>query len=157
MNTIEQQNKRSFIPYLFFIFFFIIFIFEGIFLYLAFKSWNGLATEHAYEKGLQYNKVIDVQKKQDQLALKGEIILENNLVKFTLTDINGNKIQNAEIEAIIRRPATEKYDFAVSLEELRKGVYRKYVEFPMKGMWDIEIIAKFEGKIYQQKERLFVR
>jgi len=51
--------KDKLIPWYFVIFFLVLFIVDGIFVYLATSTHTGVVTENAYEKGLRYNEVIE--------------------------------------------------------------------------------------------------
>lgn len=159
----QDQNKKSKIPYLFFIFFAVIFAVDGIYIYLAKKSWRGLATEDGYKKGLKYNETLDLVKKQNELGWSGKIRFEPTWQKsgnlhFNLFDKNKTPIKNALVIAKIIRPVQEGYDFELPLKyDVKSDSYLVKIDFPLKGQWDIELISSLDGKSYQDVKRLIIR
>ena len=63
----NKNKKGKYIPYLFFIFFAIIFSVNFYYIYLAKKTWTGIHTQNSYQKGLDYNKSIKLTKQQKAL------------------------------------------------------------------------------------------
>ena len=68
-----SEQKKSKIPYIFFIFFAVIFAVNFSYIYVSQKTWRGLATEDAYHKGLNYNQVLEEEKKQKELGWKSTL------------------------------------------------------------------------------------
>ena len=163
INMDQQPNKKSKIPYLFFIFFAVIFTVDGIYIYLAKKTWRGLATEDGYKKGLKYNETLDLIKKQNELGWSSKIKFEhidqmNGNLNFSLFDKNKNPIKNALVIAKITRPVQEGHDFELPLKyNSKSNLYFTQINFPLKGQWDIEIRSNLDGKFYQDVKRIIVQ
>jgi len=159
----QESNKKSKIPYLFFIFFAVILTVDGIYIYLAKKTWRGLATEDGYKKGLKYNETLDLVKKQNELGWSSKIKFEslnpiNGNLNFTLFDKNKNPIRNASVIAKISRPVQEGYDFEVPLNhDSKSNSYCAQINFPLKGQWRIEIKSRLDDKFYQDVRRLVIK
>lgn len=154
----EENKKKSRIPYLFFIFFAVIFAVDGIYIYLAKKTWRGLATEDGYQKGLHYNQTIEAVKKQQELGWKSEIKRDGKILRFSLKDKKNNLIKNAKVIAKITRPVQEGYDFEQELIfDAKNSAYIAKIDFPIKGQWDIDIIASVGDIIYQDSKRIVLQ
>jgi nitrogen fixation protein FixH len=158
-----SKNKYKAIPY-FFLFFFLTFITVDIaYIFVAEKTWRGLATEDGYQKGLKYNDTIEAVKEQKQLGWKLQIKYQPSASKIgnlqvTLTDKTGKIIRDAILTANIRRPVQEGKDFSVDLKFNNKtSIYQSTIEFPLIGQWDIEIVAKKGDDVYQDVKRLVIK
>jgi len=151
-----EPTKRSKIPYLFFIFFAVIIGINAFYIYLANKSWRGVTTQDAYEKGVAYNEVITQNKKQQEMGWKVEIKYQridekNGSLLVKLSDKNSALIKDANIRAEIKRPTQEGFDFKAPLV-FKDGVYEAKISFPMKGQWDITLdIARGEERFFEVK------
>ena len=66
--SVESNNKAPLkdriIPWYFVMAFLVIFAVNGLFVYLATTTHNGVVTENAYEKGLDYERIVDEVRKQ---------------------------------------------------------------------------------------------
>jgi nitrogen fixation protein FixH len=156
----QQTNKKSKIPYLFFIFFAVFITVDGIYIYLAQKTWRGLATEDGYKKGLKYNETLDLVKKQNELGWSGEIKFDqaSKNLHFRLFDKNKNPIRTASVIAKITRPVQEGYDFEIPLNyDSKSNSYFAHINFPLKGQWNIEIISSLDSNFYQNVKRVVIK
>lgn len=157
----EQNKKSGFIPYIFLIFFAIIFIVDSFYIYLANKSWRGVATQDSYQKGLKYNETLEYVKLQKNLGWKFDIkfiSLENNVgeLKVCLNDKNKKTINDAKIVAKLTRPTQEGFDFEQNLIPQNNCYFAK-INFPLKGQWSFEIQAFKGDKILQETKRYIIR
>lgn len=151
-----SQEKRSKIPYLFFIFFAVIIGMNIFYIYLANKSWRGVSTEDAYHKGAAYNEVIAQDKKQQQMQWKvvmkyNRLDEKNGSLVVKLADKNSQPINDANIRAEIKRPTQDGFDFKAPMV-FKDGVYEAKISFPMKGQWEIILdIARGEERFFEVK------
>jgi len=155
-----MANKKSKIPYIFFIFF-AVFITADIFMiYIAKKTWRGTVTEDAYEKGLKYNKVLLNNKKQQDLGYKGQLKYlysskNNGKLLFALKNKNNDIVKNAKIKIKIVRPTQTGYDFESELFFNNKsGTYENNIEFPLAGLWKVEVQSFIGDDIFQYVKRI---
>lgn len=156
-----QKKIDKFIPYFFIVFFVIIFIADFSFVYIAKKNWRGVYTEGGYQKGKDYNKTIKAKKEQESLGWKIDLKykkIANNFanLKSCLKDKNNKIIKNAKLKAKITRPTQEGYDFIVDFMP-QNNCYETKVNFPLKGVWDVEIQAFYDKKTFQYVKRYIVR
>lgn len=160
INNNIKSNKGRFIPYIFFIFFGIIFCVDAFYVYIANKSWRGLYTENAYQKGLKYNETLEYVNSQKSLGLSFKTSLKNegkniSILKSCFFDKNKNPIKGAKLVAKIMRPTQEGHDFSQDLN-YKNNCYEAKINFPLKGLWNVEIIAYKDDKVFQEVKRYVV-
>jgi nitrogen fixation protein FixH len=136
-------------------------LFDFFFIYLANQSYNGTVTPNAYEKGLNYNQVIDKNKKQMKQGWKGNLKYEpfgDNNIKFTfsLKDNKGHAIANAHVKIHVLRPVTDKYDVSSEMKEVEPGIYQEVIELPLPGQWEARVKAWVNGQEHYISERLII-
>ncbi len=156
-----MNNKPSRIPYFFFAFFAVIVAVNFTYIFIAKKTWTGLATENSYQKGLHYNRSIEEAKEQKSLGWSADIKYNSAESKkgdivVVLKDKNSKTIQGAKVSVNFKRPTQEGYDFKKNLEE-KDGTYRANISFPLRGQWDIEILAIKNQKAFQETKRYVIQ
>lgn len=157
----SNKEKKSKIPYLFFIFFGVIFTVDFFFVYISKKTWRGVVVEDAYEQGLKYNEVLAQAKKQEELGWKMAVsyISSGNkegdlLINFQ--DENVQTIKDAKITVNFKRPTQSGHDFEEKVE-FANGVYTTKLKFPLIGVWDFEIKAIRGEEIFQRTKRYVIK
>ncbi len=160
--TGEKSSQRSgFIPYIFFIFFGIIFAVNFTYIYIAKKTLRGVQTQNSYKKGIDYNETIEEVKKQQQLGWVLDIKYRPNgknagVLSVKLLDKHKNLIRNAKIVANLRRPTQEGFDFKQDFL-FENNQYEARINFPLKGVWDVEIQAFKDDQVFQEVKRYVVQ
>jgi len=92
---------------------------------------------------IAFDKKYKIENLSDQLNS------ENTVLKYRVTDLESNPIENAKIKAIITRPNNHKYDQELVNPRYENGLYVfDSVKLPQKGRWDI--IAKINVDEYQR-------
>lgn len=119
---------------------------------LAIRTHSGVVTEHAYEKGLAYNQVVQATEKQKEQGWKSKIEYSSGQLHFTLRDHDNHRITPESATATITRPTQQGMDFTMELENPDTKI-----EFPALGMWDIRVDADYQGAHYQQTKRIVVQ
>jgi nitrogen fixation protein FixH len=154
MSDTRKKDKR--IPYYFVLFFVVLAIVDGIFVYLATSTHTGVIKEQAYQKGVEYNRTIEAVEAQTELGWESSISYDGADLSFYVKS-GDDVLDGAVVEAYFVRPTQAGYDFSVLLKRDEKGVYRRKVDFPLKGQWDANIVVRWNQKHYQQQKRLVVR
>lgn len=149
MSTLTRRDK--WIPWYFVLFFAVLIVVDGVMVTLAVTTQTGVVTDHPYEKGLAYNKVLKSSGEQDGLGWKGNIVYENGTLRFDLKDNYGMVLKPASITAHISRPTQASMDFTVTLLNGSAPL-----AFPQPGLWKIHMLANVEGKQYQQAKRMVI-
>jgi nitrogen fixation protein FixH len=155
-----KEKESRFIPYLFFIFFGIIITVDSVYIYIATKTWRGIYTENAYQKGLNYNQTLADQEKQKKLGWSMKATLQNihgssYLLTVKLFDKNHHPIKNAKINIKIIRPIQEGFDFSQDLLPLDDS-YQTKINFPLQGQWEIEYDATKDDNSFKQTSRYVI-
>lgn len=155
-SNIKPSLKDRLIPWYFVMAFAVVFIVNGIFIYYATRTHTGVVTDHAYEKGLDYDTIKAEAAQQRALGWSSLIELQYSVLHFTLFDKQSQPIEGAIVKAYITRPTQASMDRTYSLTHQGDGMYRAVVEFPAKGQWDITVAATWKQKHYQTGKRVVI-
>lgn len=118
---------------------------------LALRTHSGTVTDHAYEKGLAYNRVIEANEKQETLGWEGKIDYRDGMLHFALSDKEGHALPPEKATATLTRPTQQGMDFSVELTGSQTPV-----SFPANGLWEVRIDATYQGVHYQRIKRIVV-
>jgi nitrogen fixation protein FixH len=152
-NFLQSDSK---IPYIFIAFFAVIIVVNVVYIYLAKTTWRGVATEDAYQKGLNYNETLKQEEKQKELGWSVDTKINQTgknkaSILVVVLDKESNKIKDATVNIFFRNPAKEEQDFAATTQTF-DNAYRFNVDFPQPGQWDaIFEITRGEDKLYVAK------
>ncbi|MCH2038398.1 MAG: FixH family protein [Rickettsiales bacterium] len=61
------------------------------------------------------------------------------------------------MNAYLIRVTQEGHDFIVPLSHNEAGTYQQQLTFPLKGLWDIRIVATWKQQHYQKSKRIVVK
>lgn len=155
-----MSQKKSKIPYLFFIFFAVVFTVDVYFIYLSKKTWRGVIKENSYQSGLNYNQTLAEERKQQDLGWKIAISFNNlgkrnGVLLINLQDKNSQIIQDAKISVEIKRPVQEGFDFSVT-PKFNGGIYEEKINFTLKGQWDFFITARKDDDVFKVTKRFII-
>ncbi len=155
------MTKESKTPLFFIAFIFLYVLLNFIFIYISKSSYNGTVTENAYEKGISYNRVLKSNQEQEKLGWIGTLeyhSIERSKIEltFTLLDKHQKPIKNAQVNAQIMRPVTDKYDSHITLKETSPGVYQEKLELPLMGQWEIKLKAILGNNDYFLNKRIIL-
>ena len=153
----QTPLKDRLIPWYFVMAFAVVFAVNGVFVYLATSTNQGVVTENPYEKGLAYDVALAEKRAQEALGWQGEITYDEGLLRFTLSDAAGQPISGATISAHIERPIEKGIATEQPLTESTPGVYEAELPFPAQGQWDITISSLWKKQYHQTRKRLVVR
>lgn len=156
----NQKQKKSKIPYIFFIFFGVVFSVDFFFIYLSNKTWRGIVVEDSYYKGVHYNQTLEEEKKQQELGWKmsvsfNNISKNNGVLLVNLLDKNLQIIADAKISVEIKRPVQDGYDFSQELKFVG-GIYEAKIGFPLQGQWNFLVKAQRDGDVFRETKRFII-
>ena len=159
--TRQDTFKDKLIPWYLVIFFIVIFIVNGFFVYFATNSFTGLETKDAYNKGLAYNETLIKKNEQEKLGWKDHFYFTaepsgNHNIRFSLTK-NKADINIEKIEAILFRPSHHGQDITLTFEKEKNGEFISYFTIPLKGLWEARITAYKGETQYKQNYRFSVQ
>ncbi|MBU6338969.1 MAG: FixH family protein [Rickettsiales bacterium] len=155
-----MSQKKSKIPYLFFIFFAVVFTVDAYFIYISKKTWRGVTKENSYQAGVNYNQTLAEEKKQQDLGWKVAASFNNlgkreGVLLINLQDKNSQIIKDAEISVELKRPVQEGLDFSVN-PKFEGGIYEVKINFEFKGQWDFFITVKKGNDVYKVTKRFVI-
>lgn len=136
------------IPWYFVLFFAVITAVLGFFAYLALHTDPGVVTRNAYQKGLDYDRIIEASEAANALPWRAEIVLQRSgaisVLEVTVTD-KGQALNAAAVEAWLVRPAQDGMDRHWTLQPAKDGKYRAEGTLPQ-GAWTVHVTVMMNGK-----------
>ncbi len=157
MSATLHKNDRL-IPWYFVLFFLVIAAVDGTMATLAVRSQTGTVTDHPYEKGVAYNKIIAAEQQQESLGWNAAIRWQDGqqpgagALQVTLTDAHGKPITASKLTAHFSRPTQAALDMDMAIANGKPTP----VTLPAPGLWEVRIYAEADGKQYQQAKRIVV-
>lgn len=81
---------------------------------------------------IAFDKKYKISYATDGLSLDGSVI------KYKISDLNSQAIDNAKIEVVVTRPNNHKYDQSLNSPSYEDGIYSfSSIKLPVEGRWDI--------------------
>jgi nitrogen fixation protein FixH len=143
------------------VFFGVMLIANGIFVYFAVATFSGGDTSNAYRKGLDYNETLAAAERLAARGWQSQIAYDDRTGRLSLTvrDRHAVPVTGLGIEAALSRPASDREDRAVRLTEAEPGIYAAEVKLAP-GLWVIAVapseVSDASEPVYRLKHRLFV-
>jgi nitrogen fixation protein FixH len=168
MNAVARSRQRGWwYPWIFVGFMLFVVAVNAIMATLAVRTFPGLQTEDAYNKGLRYNETIAAGREQAQRGWRmnldvapapagGGEAARTTTVTVQVLDRNGQPLDRLEVAAVLQRPAVAGFDQTLRLEARGGGIYAGVVTLPFAGQWDARISARRDAETFQATQRLFV-
>jgi len=160
--TALPERRSRWIPYSFFAMFGVILAVNGVMLYMALSTFNGLSTDGAYDRGLAYNETLAAE--AAQAALGWQVALDfaqtgplAGRLAVTAVGPGDHVIDHAEVSVLVRRPTSEGRDFSQVLPAVPGAGYAATLDFPEPGQWDLRVTIAHEGGDYRVDRRIWVR
>ena len=136
---------------------------NGGLVFFALHTWPGLTTDHAYDEGLAYNRVIDEADKEAKLgwsvaidfvpdakgARQGRLVVEAR-------DGASAPLRGLAVEAELARPVDQLAEIPLALSSDSDGRYSAVVALPRAGQWQVYIVARRDGAVYHTGRRILV-
>jgi nitrogen fixation protein FixH len=135
---------------------------NGVLIWFATASWTGLVTESPYEKGLTYNRNLEVAARQAALGWQTRFAAEltgglEGRASLELRDRQGAPLSGAEVVASFERPLEDRLDFVVPLRPAGAGTYRADFAAPVPGAWNVHVTVRRDGELHVVDERVTLR
>lgn len=157
--TMKQLTGRH-VLYTLFGFFGVMLIANGIFVYFALTTFNGLESPTAYQDGVDYNARIQAERRQAALGWKHEILLRaEGVLVVSLKDRSGLAVTGLTIRGTLARPASDRFTRDLVFQEAEPGRYKVELEGIQGGNWIAALSATdaSANAIYRLKERLWLK
>jgi len=165
MSTVQQDTPRksAWIPWVFVAAMGLVVVVNGVMVTFAVKSWTGLTVSKPYERGIQYNQVLEAKRAQDALGwtfassfgVTGDGLHGRVLIKVTGRD--GAPMDDLSLTGALVRPIEVMAPLELSFEPVGDGRYVARADLPKAGQWDLKVTARRGDDEYLLIERLVVR
>lgn len=158
----ETARSGRWIPWMFVLGFAIIVAANGTMVWVALSTFTGLETRNHYREGLAFNERIADARRQERLGWSADVRFDAPAVgvatiEVDMTDAAGRPLRGASVEATVVRPTHTGHDVTLALDEVGAGRYRRQVDLPRAGQWELRLLAQRDGQEYRRIERVFVR
>ena len=147
-------------------FFGVVFAVNGVLLWQAIATHGGLVANEPYRKGLEYNRRIEADERQQAMGWTETVTIERSAgVAVMLSDRSGQPVTGLVLAGTLGRPTTLRHDMALRFEEEAPGRYVAAVAVLDAGAWLLSAAARTGGEpdgasdapIYRLKRRLWLK
>ncbi len=162
-NPTQRQIKGKHVLVMLCAFFGVMFAANGVFVYYALSTFNGIETRDAYRKGLNYNDQLTTEAERLKRGWKSEIVVQPELqsLSVAIKDQAGYPVAGLQLQADMGRPATDKFDRQYTFAETGPGLYAAAFNKAEAGTWILALSARKETSagsqiVYEHKERIWL-
>lgn len=134
---------------------------NAVMISLAVVTNPGLVTEDYYEKGRDFERNA-VQQMAARNALGWQISLDlpqkpqagqDADYRFIVTDMSGVPVESLKVRLQGYRPSDANADFYTDMEPKGNGIYQAKLNFPLKGLWELNINVEHGEQSYDMVNR----
>jgi len=157
--TAALTSRSRYIPWLFVAGFAVVVAVNATMISFAVGSFSGLYTPKPRERGLHYNDVVAEQKSRDALGWRIDSTwrVESSRLEVTVFDAAGQPLGGARVFAELVRPVEKRKPVGVTLATVGDGKFAGYIDLPMRGNWDLDVVVERDGDRYAQTRRMFLK
>lgn len=142
-------------------FFGIVFFANGVMMYQAIATNGGLVANEPYRKGLEYNRRIEADERQQHLGWTVDAKIERSgEIAVTMADAAGQPVHGLAIAGTIGRPAGNQHDIPLKFAEASPGRYVARAAGIEPGTWQLAVDARVAvdaaDPLYRLKRRLWL-
>lgn len=144
-------------------FFGLIFAANGVMMWQAFATFDGVAEADAYRKGRDYNEVLAAA--EAQAALDWQLGVDNRpwggattrTVTASYRDAEGRPLEGLRVTGAFVSPIQAEEDLVLPLAPIGGGRYQGVFELPRLGNWQLRIDAAGpDGVQHRSRKALFI-
>ena len=141
----------------FILFFGVISLVNGIFMYMALHTWPGLTNAQAYKDGIKYNEVLADGERQAALGWQSRVKMSEDLLLIDVTAKDGTPVTGLALNAVISRPLCSEERIALRATEVTPGKYQAVLTSPATGRWKIDVTAQSpDATTYRMRHEVLV-
>lgn len=134
---------------------------NGVLVYFALGTWSGLVVERPYERGVQYNRLLEEAARQDRLGWQFDIALEtageSTRIVVQAMDAVGKPLSGLSLRASIERPVEREEHGTVLLGEQQPGRYAASLGRLRPGQWQTRLVAERGADSASTAQRQIIR
>ena len=141
------------------VFFGVMFIANGFFVYFALSTFSGLDHPSSYKAGRDFGTVVEAASAQQARGwtVAGDVSRRGTAVQVVITgeDKSGAPIHGVEADAVLKHPADRGLDVFVQLQETETGRYVGSAEGVQSGEYTFALTLRDQsGPLYQSRNRI---
>ena len=125
---------------------------DAYFVVTALRTHSGVVTEHAYERGLEYNQTINEAAKQKDSGLDDQITIDSQNLAWVISDDN-NIPEIKSAKATFRRPTTDSQDQTLEMmvnQDTKNMASVDLTGLTSSGAWQVYLAAELaDGRTYK--------
>lgn len=156
-----SARRWHWIPAIFVAGFAVIISVNAALIFYATTTFSGLETEHAYERGLDYNETLKEAAHVAALGWTAHLTTLSTSAQQTivleLLDRNGHSVSGLEIIAELIRPTDSRLDQTLTMTEVAPGRYSAEFVPGAPGQWDLRLAATQGSAQWQYAQRIILR
>lgn len=143
------------------VFFGMIFLANGIFLYYAVTTFGGGDKSNPYRSGLRYNETLAEAARDAERGWKGELAydVKTGGLALSLRNKSGDPVRGLHLVANVGRPVTDRQDLPAAFSEIDGGLYFAKVALAP-GQWVVQLqsneLSREGDPTYRLKQRVIV-
>ncbi len=145
-----KPHDNKFIPTLIMTFYiaFVVVIFA--FVFVSFKTYTGVVTENAYEKGVNFTSIYKKSLEKHVVTHKVDISLKHEHIKMSITP---HPSKNAVIRAKLVRTAGGEHDIPMEFFATADGKFLAKIPHDVKGAWElrVKLTEGTEEEVYNRR------
>ncbi len=130
---------------------------NGALVYFAMTSWPGLAYENASERGRKFNRVLAEEEKESALGWTFGLRYSDGAVIVDARDRDGQVLVDLQLAGTLVRPLGGTDDRKLEFRPAGPGKYEAVAELPLKGQWEVRLVADRMGDRSHSATRFVVR
>lgn len=151
-------------PFIFVGAFGVVLIVNLFFMASAIRTFSGISTENAYEKGLNFNERAEQMRAQERLGWSVQADVHPSAdgrphgadIIVTVTGKDGRPVTGLEVRASFIRPTAAGHDRAASFAEQGGGRYMLPATLDLGGQWEMALTARRGSDVYQTAQRIYL-
>ncbi len=130
---------------------------NGALVYFALSSWPGLAYENASERGRKFNQVLAEEEKESALGWRFDIGYAGGRVVVAALDRDGRSLTDLELSGTLVRPLGGVANRRLEFRPSGPGRYEAIADLPLKGQWEVRLLAERMGERAHDAARIMTR
>lgn len=144
-------------------FFGVMLIANGLFVYFALSTFEGVDNPNAYEEGLRYNERIEAERRQAALGWSHAVtIRQTGRIELAIRDRESHPVSGLTISGQIARPVAAETTQPLVFQESAPGLYAASADGLTPGGWIVSIEAVKPHRqgpetLYRLKDRLWLK